>query len=130
MQDDTPVHIARMTQQLCSEDLPGFLEEGHQTPLTSKHLSTVGESLSVHHRPPLSSSTLGLCGKIEPSTLTILVHSMPERLTDVIKVKGWKFWLLNKLTGLHIQSLSFLFLGRTNFWDTVYTGIVKDQDKC
>jgi hypothetical protein len=97
-QDGAPAHTARVTQQWCSEHLSGFLRK-EEWPPNSSDLNPIENcwgilNSRVFHSPPpttmkqLNSRATREWGKIEPSVLQSLLHSMPERLAAVIRMKG------------------------------------------
>ena len=98
MQDGAPAHTARMTQQRCAEQLPGFLpKEGW--PPNSPDLNPIENcwgilNSRVFASPPtttmkqLNTRVKQEWDKIEPSVLKNLIHSMPERLKAVRDANG------------------------------------------
>lgn len=98
VQDGAPAHTARTTQQWCSEQLPGFLHK-EEWPPNSPDLNPIENcwgilNSRVFHSPSpttmkqLNARAVREWGNIMPSVLKNLVHSMPDRLRAVIKMRG------------------------------------------
>lgn len=97
-QDGAPAHTAKLTQEWCQENLPGFLRKADWSPNSPdlnpvENLWSILKDKAFDRRPPttmeqLRRRVLEKWQGIEVSVLRNLVHSMPDRIKNVVKVNG------------------------------------------